>query len=99
MMTSNCKLSWRAVLHGLLVLALLLGQSLALGHDHDAGRDVDEACVLCLFVQQSDGITPLLADGLPVQSSRVHFSHTFKQHTFAVTVPPFHSRAPPLISC
>lgn len=98
-MTSSCKLSWRAVLHGLLVLALLLGQSLALGHDHDAGQNVDEACVLCLFAQQSGDITPSIAEELPVQASRVHFSHTFTQHSFAVTVPPFHSRAPPSISC
>jgi len=98
MMNSSYKSTGRAVLPWLLVLALLLGQSLALGHDHDAGQDVDEACVLCLFAQQADDIIPSMAAGLPVQVSHVHSSHAFTQNTFAVTVPPFHSRAPPAIS-
>ncbi|MDH5469731.1 MAG: hypothetical protein OEY45_03750 [Gammaproteobacteria bacterium] len=99
MISNHNSLSWRAVLHWMLVLSLLLGQSLVLGHDHDTGQDADNACALCLFAQQSDNITPSIADGLPVQACCNHFGHALRQYVVTVTVPPFQSRAPPSISC
>ena len=100
MLTSNHhNQSWRVIAHWLLVLALLLGQSVAAGHDHDVDQDHESACVLCLFAQQSDDIIPSMAGELSIQGSCVHVSRTFAQQTFAVTVPPFHSRAPPYIAC
>ncbi len=98
-LSSHSNRSWRAIVTGLLALALLLGQSLAHGHDHDAGQDTDEACALCLFAQQSGNSIASTADGLSVQTSRVHSACTPVQHAVAVTIPPFHSRAPPFISC
>jgi hypothetical protein len=87
--------SWRGMGHWLLVLALLLGQSAALAHDHDADKNNDSACALCLFAQQSGHGIPSVIPGLPLQTGQVFRSHSVIQDLLASVVVPFHSRAPP----
>ena len=43
-----------------LVLALLLGQSYALAHDHDADHASETSCALCLYAQLSDAFRTVL---------------------------------------
>lgn len=82
-----------------LMIALLLGQSIALGHDHDHDTDTNfsEICVLCLYEQQLDNALPLSTFGLPVKTSSVCAPDSQQQQFVAVNILSFQSRAPPLI--
>jgi hypothetical protein len=99
MTSSQHKRSLFALTHWVLVLALLLGQSLALGHDHDADQASEGTCALCLYAQQSDNIIPSTAAGILVKKFHVTITPSVLQEPAAVTVVPFNSRAPPFISC
>ena len=85
----------RIISHWALILALLLGQSIALGHDHDTNSS--EICVLCLYVQQSDNALPMSTFGLPVKTSSVCSPDSQPQQFVAVNILSFQPRAPPLI--
>jgi len=87
----------RIISHWALILALLLGQSIALGHDHDTDTNSSEICVLCLYVQQSDNVLPMSTFGLPVKTSSVCAPDSQQQPFVAVNILSFQSRAPPLI--
>jgi hypothetical protein len=89
------KQSVRIISHWALILALLLGQSIALGHDHDADSHSSEVCALCIHAQQSVNALPSPTVGLPVRTSPVCISATQWQRPVAVIVLPFQSRAPP----
>ena len=88
----------RIISHWALILALLLGQSIALGHDHDSDSNLSEICVLCLCVQQLDNAVPMSISGLPVKTPSVCASDSQRQQFAAVNILSFQSRAPPLIS-
>ena len=88
----------RIILHWALVLALLLGQSMALGHDHDTDTNASEICVPCLSVQQFDNVLPMSTFGLPVNTSPVCAPYSQRQQFVTVNILSFQSRAPPLIS-
>ena len=98
MISSQRKQSLRVITHWVFILALLLGQSLALGHDHGADQDPGGICALCLHAQQSDTVIPPTATGISVQQFPVADVRSALQAPPAVTELPFHSRAPPLIS-
>jgi hypothetical protein len=87
----------RIISHWALILALLLGQSIALGHDHDADTNSSEICVLCLYVQQLDNALSVSTYGLPVKTSSICAPDTQRQQFVAVNILSFQSRAPPLI--
>ena len=87
----------RIISHWTLILALLLGQSVALGHDHDADTNSSEICVLCLYVQQLDNALPVSTFGLPVKTHSVCASDSQQQQFSAVNILSFQPRAPPLI--
>ena len=87
----------RIISHWALILALLLGQSIALGHDHDTDTNSSEICVLCLYVQQSDNVLPMSTFGLPVKTSSVCAPDSQQLQFVAVNILSFQSRAPPLI--
>ena len=87
----------RIISHWALILALLLGQSIALGHDHDTDTNSSEICVLCLYVQQLDDALPMSTFGLPVKTSSVCAPDSQQQQFVAVNFLSFQSRAPPLI--
>jgi len=87
----------RIISHWALILALLLGQSIALGHDHDTDTNSSEICVLCLYVQQSDNALPMSTFGLPVKTSSVCAPDSQLQQFVAVNILSFQPRAPPLI--
>ncbi|MEN8207115.1 MAG: hypothetical protein ABFS24_14055 [Pseudomonadota bacterium] len=87
----------RIISHWALILALLLGQSIALGHDHDTDTNSSEICVLCLCVQQLDNALSMSTSGLPVRTPSVCASDSLQQQFLAVTILSFQSRAPPLI--
>jgi len=91
------KKSVRIISHWALVLALLLGQSIALGHDHDTDTTSLEICVPCLYVQQLDNALPMSTFGLPVKTSSVCAPDSQQQQFVAVNILSFQSRAPPLI--
>lgn len=99
MTSSQHKRSLYALTHWVLVLALLLGQSLAPGHEHDADQGSEGTCVLCLYAQQSDAVIPSTAAGLSVLKFHVAVTPAVLREPAAVTVLPFNSRAPPIISC
>ena len=86
----------RIISHWALILALLLGQSIALGHDHDTDTNSSEICVLCLYVQQLDNALPMSTFGLPVKTSSVCAPDSQQQPFVAVNILSFQSRAPPL---
>ena len=90
--------SVRIISHWALVLALLLGQSIALGHDHDTDTNPSEICVLCLSVQQLDNALSASNYGLPVKTSSVYAFDSLPQQFIAVNILSFQSRAPPLNS-
>ena len=92
------KKSVRIISHWVLVLALLLGQSIALGHDHDTDTNSSEICALCLCVQQLDNALPMSTFGLPVKTSSVCAPELQRQQFVAVNILSFQSRAPPLTS-
>jgi hypothetical protein len=85
--------------HWAFILALLLGQTVALGHDHAADHDPDSVCALCLHSQQSGHALHSVITGLPLQSCHVFHPHTLTQDILASVIVPFHSRAPPFITC
>ncbi len=87
----------RIISHWALILALLLGQSIALGHDHDTDTNSSEICVLCLYVQQLDNALPMSTFGLPVKTPSVCASDSQRQQYAAVNILSFQSRAPPFI--
>ena len=91
--------SWQVMVRCLLILALLLGQSVALAHDHDADKDNGSTCALCLFVQQSGhGMASAIPD-LPAQIAHNIPSPMVTQVALAPVAVPYHSRAPPIITC
>jgi len=87
----------RIISHWALILALLLGQSIALGHDHDTDTNSSEICVLCLCVQQLDNALPMSTFGLPVKTPSVCAPDSQRQQYAAVNILSFQSRAPPFI--
>ena len=87
----------RIISHWALILALLLGQSIALGHDHDTDTNSSEICMLCLYAQQSDNALPTSTLGLPVKTPSVCTPDSQQQQFVAVNILSFQSRAPPLI--
>ena len=87
----------RIISHWALILALLLGQSIVLGHDHDTDANSSEICVLCMYVQQLDNALPTSTLGLPVKTSSVCAPDSQQQLYIAVTILSFQSRAPPRI--
>jgi len=87
----------RIISHWALILALLLGQSIALGHDHDTDTNSSEVCVLCLYVQQLDNAVPMSTFGLPIKTLSICASDSQRQQFAAVNILSFQSRAPPLI--
>ena len=87
----------RIISHWALIFALLLGQSIALGHDHDTDTNSSEICVLCLYEQQLDNALPMSTFGLPVKTSSVCTPESQQQQFVAVNILSFRSRAPPLI--
>jgi hypothetical protein len=89
------KRAFRIISHWALIFALLLGQSIALGHDHDT--NTSEICVLCLYVQQFDNTLPMSTFGFPVKTSSVCTPDSQQQQFVAVNILSFQSRAPPLI--
>ena len=92
------KMSVRIISHWALILALLLGQSIALGHDHDTDTNSSEFCQLCLYVQQLGNALPMSTFGLPVKTSSVCAPDSQRQQFVAVNILSFQSRAPPFIS-
>jgi hypothetical protein len=92
------KKSVRIISHWALVLALLLGQSIALGHDHDTDTNSLEICVPCLYVQQLDNVLPMSTYGLSVNTSPVCAPDSQRQQFVTVNRLSFQSRAPPLNS-
>lgn len=90
--------SVRIISHWALILALILGQSIALGHDHDADENSAEICVLCLHAQQMGNVLPLSIFGLLASSTSDCVSDSQQQQFVAVSILPFQSRAPPRIS-
>jgi len=90
------KKSVRIISHWALVLALLLGQSIALGHGHDTDTNSSEICVLCLYIQQLDDVFTMSTFGLPVKTSSVCAPELQRQQFVAVNILSFQSRAPPL---
>jgi hypothetical protein len=90
--------SVRIISHWALILALILGQSIALGHGHDADENSAEICLLCLHAQQSDNVLPLSILELLASSTSVCVSDSQRQQFVAVSIIPFQSRAPPRIS-
>jgi hypothetical protein len=78
-----------------LVLALLLGQSYALAHDHDADHASETSCTLCLYAQLSDEAVPTDSGTLSGQCCLSGVGHLFGQQPSAVRILSFHSRAPP----
>jgi hypothetical protein len=97
-MSVSGKESVRIIMHWALILALLLGQSIAQGHDHDADTKFAEICALCLYVQQSGNALPISTFGLPVKTSPICIPASQQQLFVVISVLPFQSRAPPLIS-
>lgn len=92
--------SMRIVMHCVLLLALLLGQAVALGHYHDADQDPERSCALCLYAQQTGHAIATTVAGLPVQVFHAGIFHPLLwQQPVAVIILPFHSRAPPFTSC
>ena len=87
----------RIIPHWALILALLLGQSIALGHDHDPDTNSSEICMLCLYAQQLDNALPMSTFGLPVKTPSVCASDSQRQQYAAVNILSFQSRAPPFI--
>jgi len=84
------------LLFGAFILALVLGQSLALAHQHALDHPSSHDCALCLYAQHS-------GDGIP--STPFHFSTTASGFVaiaasvdalLCVTAPAFRSRAPPV---
>ena len=92
------KMFVRVISHWALILVLLLGQSIALGHDHDTDTNSSEICVLCLYVQQLDDALPMSTFGLPAKTSSVCAPDSQWQQFVAVNILSFHSRAPPITS-
>lgn len=82
-----------------LVLALLLGQSVAFAHDHHADKNAGSACAFCLFAQQSGHGIPSINTGLPEQTVHFFWARAVTQGILASVVVPFHSRAPPVFTC
>ena len=97
-MSAQGKKSVRIVSLWALILVLLLGQSIALGHDHDTDTNSVESCQLCLFVQQLGDALPMSTSGLPVKTSSVCAPDSQGQQFVAVNILSFQSRAPPFIS-
>ncbi|MEN8109037.1 MAG: hypothetical protein ABFS22_13665 [Pseudomonadota bacterium] len=90
--------SVRIISHWALILALILSQSIALGHDHGADENSAEICLLCLHAQQSDIVLPLSILGLLTSFTSVCVSDLQQPQFFVVSLLPFQSRAPPRIS-
>lgn len=84
-------------LHWLLVCLLLLGQTLALAHDHDAGVDTDSHCALCLFAHHTDGSLPGHACGGLNPVYAVLHPPVIHAPVSIETCTQYHSRAPPVI--
>lgn len=89
----------RTVTRWALILALLLGQSLALAHHHDADQGTEGTCALCLHAQQSGDVVPATAAGITVQKFHTAIASPVLQGPAAVTILPFNSRAPLFSSC
>jgi hypothetical protein len=80
------KHSVRILSHWVLILVLLLGQSIALEHDHEADSNSDETCALCLYAQQSDNVLPASTLGVPANPSPVCVSTSCRQQPVAVSI-------------
>lgn len=85
--------------HWVLILALLVGQSLALGHDHGVHADDDGSCALCLYAQQTAHFIPPAMPCLPVLPVPLPAAKGRWHSCTVVAPPPFRSRAPPAVSC
>ncbi|MGB5442638.1 MAG: hypothetical protein WBN57_08435 [Gammaproteobacteria bacterium] len=92
------KMFVRIISHCALILVLLLGQSIALGHHHDTDTNSSEICVLCLYVQQLGNVLPMSTFGWPAKTSSVCTPDSQWQQFVAVNILSFQSRAPPFIS-
>jgi hypothetical protein len=82
-------LSW------VLVIALLLAQSLALAHDHDADAGPEGTCALCLFAHHVDGSLPAASLALQTENPTVFNPMPADSHFTGSARPHYRSRAPP----
>jgi len=98
MTSSQHKRPLYALTHWVLVLALLLGQSFALAHDHDSDHDFEGSCALCLYSQNTDDMVQAFDDA-PANRLKPYFvSSRGSQHFVAIFSSNYHSRAPPCFS-
>ena len=99
MLSSKHPLHRRALTHWALILVLLLGQSYALAHDHDAHQGDEAPCALCVYAQQSDTFIQSAAYSQLLQTSHTGSACSARQQPAAANLLPFHSRAPPVNAC
>jgi hypothetical protein len=84
-------------LHWLLVCLLLLGQTLALAHDHDAAVDTETHCALCHFAHHAEGMLPGQACGGSCPYPHVFHQPLNHDPVCIAARSQYHSRAPPAI--
>lgn len=99
MLSSKHPLHRRALTHWVLILVLLLGQSYALAHDHDAHQGDEAPCALCVYAQQSDTFIQSAAYSQLLQTFQTGSACSARQQPAAANLLPFNSRAPPANAC
>ena len=82
-------------LHLLLVFALLLGQTLALAHDHDSDAGLNHGCALCLFAHHADSVLPGLTTWIQPSGNFVFHPAILHDQFAGSFTPHYEPRAPP----